>query len=386
MALDAAEEAAIAADEARILAYRAQRAAETPVSAAPALVVPSPVVPAPVAVPVSGDGYGQLGRVAYPGGACYDPQHDLFAGGVPWPELAAPITPEVEPLSAELQAALAQLTEAAAPPVYGPPADPERRRRYFSLLGAARKARSPGQRRRLHALAVELEEPQTQDEASRRQTEAALANVRRAAGQPTAPLFALLDAAAQAEPAGSGPALADAPPSPAVGLVAGTDLPMAPAAAEKAAVEPVAELPVSAPSATQPGALPVEFAGATGELGDGPARLALVPRAQIDPAHAQRIAELTGLAQQRRATARAGVSYHQRRWARQEAERLEAQVQQLGAEQVAVSSALLRQIAARGAPSSREAKGASGPPSAAPCPAQADLFSSLALADASCAD
>jgi hypothetical protein len=421
MALDAAEEAAILADEARILAYRAQRAADTGVSATPALVAapvaPAPVavpalvaapvlvavpalvaapvlvaVPALVAVPVSGDGYGQLGRVAYVGGACYDPQHDLFAGGVPWPELAAPITPEVEPLSAELQAALAQLTEAAAPPVYGPPADPERRRKYFSLLGAARKARSPGQRCRLQSLAAALAEPQTQAEASRRQTEAALVNVRRAAGQPTAPLFALLDAA-QAEPAGSSSTLADAPPSPAVGLDAGTDPAMAPAAAERAAAAPEAELSVSAPSAaqrlaqraTQPGALPVEFpSGATDELGDGPA-LALVPRAQIDPAHAQRIAELTGLAQQRRATARAGVSYHQRRWARQEAERLEAQVQQWEAEQVAVSSALLRQIAARGAPS-REATGASVPPSPAPCPAQADLFASLALADASCAD
>jgi hypothetical protein len=114
--------------------------------------------------------------------------------------------------------------------------------------------------------------------------------------------------------------------------------------------------------------------------------MALVPRAQIDPAHAQRIAALTGLAQQRRATARAGVSYHQRRWARQEAKRLESQVQQLEAEQVVVSSALLRQIAARGALSSREATGASAPPSPAPCPAQADLFGFMALADASCAD
>jgi hypothetical protein len=131
----------------------------------------------------------------------------------------------------------------------------------------------------------------------------------------------------------------------------------------------------------------VEFAGATGELGNGPA-LALVPRAQIDPAHAQRIAALTGLAQQRRATARAVVSYHQRRWARQEAVRLEAQVQvqQLEAEQVAVSPALLRQIAARGAPTPREATGASVAPSPAPCPAQADLFGFMALADASCAD
>ena len=215
-ALDAAEDAAILADEARILAYRAHRAAGASNYAALVLVAPVlvPVVPAPiaapvVAVPVTADGYGQIVRVAYPGGACYDPHHDLLAGGVPWPEPAAPITPEITPLSAEIQAAIEQITQAAAPPVYGPPTDPERRRKYFSLLGAARKAKSSGQRYRLQALAAALEEPQTPAEATHGQAEAA--PLRRPAGQPTTPPFSLLNAAQAERASRSSSAQAEGP-------------------------------------------------------------------------------------------------------------------------------------------------------------------------------
>jgi hypothetical protein len=66
------------------------------------------------------------------------------------------------------------------------------------------------------------------------------------------------------------------------------------------------------------------------------ASLVIVPRAQIDPEHRRRIDTLTSKAHFCRHKARVAASRAQRRWARQEAERLFQQLRSLRAEQVAV--------------------------------------------------
>jgi hypothetical protein len=101
----------------------------------------------------------------------------------------------------------------------------------------------------------------------------------------------------------------------------------------------------------------------------------LVPRAQIDLEHGQRITALTSKAHFCRHKASTAASRAQRRWARQEAERLFRQVQTLKVEQVAVSPELARQTSARAAPIVITATSQEGAPSPAPALTQGDLFS-----------
>lgn len=101
----------------------------------------------------------------------------------------------------------------------------------------------------------------------------------------------------------------------------------------------------------------------------------LVPRAQIDPEHERRISALTSKAQFCRHKATTAASRAQRRWARQEAERLFRQVQALKAEQVAVSPELARQASARAAPIVITTTSQQGAPSPASALTQGELFS-----------
>jgi hypothetical protein len=127
-----------------------------------------------------------------PGGACYDPRHDLTQGGVPWPEqpqaaaLSPARDPELDKLIAQV-VARAQVEDVAPVSRYGPPADPERRCKYFALLGKAKKSNSPGQCRRLTAMAREMEELQPLEQVEQRQAE----QQRRRPAPP--PLFALFE-------------------------------------------------------------------------------------------------------------------------------------------------------------------------------------------------
>ena len=99
---------------------------------------------------------GPGGAVAYPDGVAFVPpeaqewyRHLLETGAV---QIQQPPTPVavMEPLPPVPE----------PPPVrYGPPQDEARRRKYFALLGKARKATSPKQRRYLETQARWLEEP-----------------------------------------------------------------------------------------------------------------------------------------------------------------------------------------------------------------------------------
>ncbi len=98
---------------------------------------------------------GPAGAVAYASGVAYVPPEAeawyrqlVEAGAI---KIQQPPTPVVEP---ELP------PEPEPPPVrYGPPQDEAKRRKYFALLGKARKANSPKQRRYLETQARWLEEP-----------------------------------------------------------------------------------------------------------------------------------------------------------------------------------------------------------------------------------
>ncbi len=98
---------------------------------------------------------GPAGAVAYASGVAYVPPEAeawyrqlVEAGAI---KIQQPPTPVVEP---ELP------PEPGPPPVrYGPPQDEAKRRKYFGLLGKARKANSPKQRRYLETQARWLEEP-----------------------------------------------------------------------------------------------------------------------------------------------------------------------------------------------------------------------------------
>jgi hypothetical protein len=106
-----------------------------------------------------------------------------------------------------------------------------------------------------------------------------------------------------------------------------------------------------------------------------PPSLVLVPRAQIDPDHRRRIAQLTSKAQFCRHKATTAASRAQRRWARQEAERLFHQVRLLKAEQVSVSPELARQLAAQAStPTAAAPARHRGPASPALGFVQGDLF------------
>ncbi len=97
---------------------------------------------------------GPAGAVAYASGVAYVPPEAeawyrqlVEAGAI---QIQQPPTPVAEPLPPEPE----------PPPVrYGPPQDEAKRRKYFALLGKARKANSPKQRRYLETQARWLEEP-----------------------------------------------------------------------------------------------------------------------------------------------------------------------------------------------------------------------------------
>ena len=112
----------------------------------------------------------------------------------------------------------------------------------------------------------------------------------------------------------------------------------------------------------------------TGESGAAPGFI-LVPRDQIDPDHRQRINTLASNAHFCQHKASTAASRAQRRWARQEADRLFRQVQTLKAEQVAVSPELARQASARAAPIVITTTSQPGAPSPAPALTQGELFS-----------